>query len=404
MKFTDRFLQSIKPPEKEYCIREGHGFTLRVLSSGLKVFQYVYTFNKRRRRLNLGHYPVISLAEAREKYHVAFSQLANGIDPQAPPPATTRAPLTVADLTGNYKKYLKQHVATSTYDETERTLDKYVLPSWSCLNIKDIRRPDAILLIEPLAATAPGQARGVMKIARAMFNYALEREMVELNPFSRLSKAIPSIKATSTDRTLSNKEIKYIWSVLTSETALGTSETRRALLLLLVTAQRPDEVAGLPGNEIDGKWWTIKAPRIKTRNRRKEDHRVYLTPLARRIIGQDPGYSQHVFFGSSPALPLQRHALSHFVSEGTSGGRPDGKGHLSAEREKYFGLPRWTPNDLRRTVATKLSELGCSDEIIDAILNHAKKGVIGVYNRNKYDKEKREWMLRWSRYLKKIVK
>jgi len=58
-------------------------------------------------------------------------------------------------------------------------------------------------------------------------------------------------------------------------------------------------------------------------------------------------------------------------------------------RQQYLGLPRWTPHDLRRTAATKLSELGCPDEIIDAILNHVKKGVIGVYNRNKYDKEKR---------------
>ena len=45
----------------------------------------------------------------------------------------------------------------------------------------------------------------------------------------------------------------------------------------------------------------------------------------------------------------------------------------------------------------------CPDEIIDAILNHVKKGVIGVYNRNKYDKEKKKWLLKWAKYLEVLV-
>jgi integrase len=80
-----------------------------------------------------------------------------------------------------------------------------------------------------------------------------------------------------------------------------------------------------------------------------------------------------------------------------------GKGDKTAARKPYFGLPRWTPHDLRRTAATKLSELGCSDEIIDAILNHAKHGVIGIYNRNKYDKEKQEWLVNLSDKLLKLI-
>ncbi len=406
MKFTDRYLQSIKPPEKEFCIREGHGFTLRVLPSGLKIFQYVYTLNGKRHRLNLGHYPTVSLAEAREKYHEAYLQVSKGIDPQVPAAAIiqTSAPITVANLIDQYKQFAEQHFAASTSRETARTLDKYVLPNWGPLNILDVRRRDAISLIEPIASTAPGQARGVMKIARAMFNYALEREMVELNPFTRLPAAVPSVKPSSRDRALSSLEIRTVWNILYSENAPGSPETRRALLLILVTGQRPDEVAGMPWDEIEENWWTIKADRIKTRNRRKEDHRVFLSPLALRLIGDNPGYSPYVFIGSSPEVPLSRHAVSHLVSKDTEGGRPTGDGKKSKARPKYFGLTRWTPNDLRRTAATRLSELGCPDEIIDAILNHAKEGVIGIYNRYKYDKEKQEWLTSWAEYLEVLVK
>ncbi len=404
MKFTDRFLQSIKSPEKEYCIREGHGFTLRVLPSGLKVFQYVFTFEGKRHRYNLGHYPVVTLSEAREKYHETFLLVSKGINPMAPVVAVeVEAPRTVPQLIKQYKLFAEQNFAFSTSRETARTLDKYVLSAWKNRNIQDIRRRDAIALIEHLAATSPGQARGVMKIARAMFNYALDREMVELNPFTRLPSAVPSVKSVSSSRVLSDAEIKIVWKILHAKDAPGTPETRKALLLVLVTGQRPGEVAGLTWDEIEETWWTIPAERIKTRNRRKEDHRVFFSTLALSLIGTNPGYSAYVFIGSSPTSPVRRHALSHIVCEETKGGRPTGEGMKSEARLEYFGLPRWTPHDLRRTAATKLSELGCPDEIIDAILNHSKEGVIGIYNRNKYDKEKQEWLTRWADYLEKLV-
>lgn len=413
MKFTDRFLQSIKSPEKEYCIREGHGFTLRVLPSGVKTFQYIYTLNGKRHRMNLGQYPATTLADAREKFRAAAIMVGKGMSPLEQPVVTgPEAALTIQKLVDDYKIFVEQHLAKSTASETERTLDKYVVPVWKERNAQDIRRKDAISLIDPIAATAPGQARGVMKIARAMFNYALDRELVEINPFTRLPAAVPSIKPVSTSRTLSNEEIKLVWDVIHSSTPPGSVETRRALLMILITAQRPGEVAGMAWNEIDEKWWTIPPERIKTRNHRQESHRVFLTPFALSTIGKNPGYSDYVFPG--PAVinpgtlkavfpPLQRKALSHMVCDERAGGRPAGEGKKTEAIAEYFGLPRWTPHDLRRTAATKLSELGCPDEIIDAILNHAKKGVIGIYNRNKYDKEKQEWLTKWSNHLEGLV-
>jgi integrase len=404
VKFTDRFLQSVKTPEKEYCIREGHGFTLRVFPSGVKSFQYIYTLNGKRHRMKLGQYPAVSLAEAREKFHEAALLVGKGKDPveRIAVAVEAKSPLTISRLVDQYKKFAEQHLAPSTSNESSRTLDKYLVPAWGDREVLEIRRRDAIALIDPIAAKTPGQARGVMKIARAMFNFALERELVESNPFTRLPSAVPSIKPVSTSRTLSDCEIRAVWNLLHSAAAPGSSETRRALLLVLATAQRPGEVSGMAWDEIDKKWWTIPAERIKTRNRRQEGHRVYLTPLTLGLIGKNTGSSCHVFPGSLDA-PIQRSALSHMICDKRAGGRPAGNGRKTESMGEYLGLPRWTPHDLRRTAATKLSEIGCPDEIIDVILNHAKQGVIGVYNRNKYDKEKKEWLTKWSLHLKRIV-
>ena len=50
-----------------------------------------------------------------------------------------------------------------------------------------------------------------------------------------------------------------------------------------------------------------------------------------------------------------------------------------------------------------MAEMGTMGEVIDAILNHAKQGVIKVYNQYRYDKEKQTALETWERKLNSIV-
>lgn len=71
--------------------------------------------------------------------------------------------------------------------------------------------------------------------------------------------------------------------------------------------------------------------------------------------------------------------------------------------ENRIGVAPFTPHDLRRTAATRMAEAGEMDEVIDAILNHVKQGVIKLYNLYRYDKEKRSALESWARKLQSIV-
>jgi len=392
MKFTDRYIQALKPREKEYCIRESHGFTIRVLPSGSKTFQFIYTLEGKRRRLNLGSYPATTLSEARDKFRDAANLVSKGTDPQTPPPVAVEPDkYTVKDLIDDYLKHLEKSAAKTYLKTAGLTLKNDVLKQWETRQVVSIRRRDAITLVETVASRARAQAHGVLKHARAMFTYALHRELVDFNPFAGVSAAIPDVTPTSRERILSDDEIKFVWNTLSDKDSAGSQLARTGLLLILITAQRPGEVAGIAKTEVDGEWWTIPKERAKN----NEEHRVFLTPLAKRLL---PKLVCPWHF-PSPDLesPIGRAALSHVLSK-----QPKNK-EGNVIRPQYLGLPRWTPHDLRRTAATKLSELGCPDEIIDAILNHVKKGVIGVYNRNKYDKEKKKWLIKWAKHLEVLV-
>lgn len=62
-------------------------------------------------------------------------------------------------------------------------------------------------------------------------------------------------------------------------------------------------------------------------------------------------------------------------------------------------MPDWNPHDLRRTVRTSLSRLGCPTDIAEAILGHSKKGIEGTYNLHKYENECAEWLQKWADHL-----
>jgi integrase len=386
--FTDKYLagKDCKPKEKQFYVREKHGFAIRVLPSGVITFLHIYTFNGKRYQKKLGNYPKTSLSDARVAYRTSANLVADGLNPKEhPEPEEVTDVMTVKGLTSLYIEHINKHLVSRSAMQQARTLEHDVLPDWGNLPAAEIRRKDAIALIEKIAQRAPGQARNVIKTARAMFTFALDREHVNINPFLRVSRAVPSTSPRKGERVLSDKEIQIAWHNLKG------SEIGRVILLVLVTAQRPGEVAAMEWEEIDGSWWTIPWRKIKTEikphlGRDPQDHRVYLTPLALSLLPTK--IDAYVF----PANGRGR-------GKGAIGGmRPATMSHLITDH-KYLGLPRWTPKDLRRTARTVMSRLGVQERHAEAVLNHIQAGVLGVYDKYRYDREKRAALTKWSKHL-----
>ena len=66
-------------------------------------------------------------------------------------------------------------------------------------------------------------------------------------------------------------------------------------------------------------------------------------------------------------------------------------------------IPHWTPHDLRRTVRTGLSRLGCPSEVAEAVLGHSRKGIEGTYDLHRYEAECKVWLQKWADYLDTLV-
>jgi integrase len=159
--------------------------------------------------------------------------------------------------------------------------------------------------------------------------------------------------------------------------------------LLILTAQRRGEVAGIELKEFDkpAKLWTI--PGVRTKNSR--EHPLPLGPVARRIVRTTPRLSERFMF---PARGNEETTFS-------------GWSKAKKELDKASGVTDWTLHDLRRSTATQLAALGVPPHIVERILNHSSGtfgGVAGVYNRFEYRDEMRAALRKWEKHLFAAIK
>jgi integrase len=291
-------------------------------------------------------------------------------------------------------------------------LDREVIPVWGKRKAEDIKKRDITLLLESIVERdAPSMSNQALKIVRKMFNFAVERDVLPHSPCMGVKALAPE---TARERTLTEEEIKKLWQTI--ETVAMSEEIKRSLKLILVTAQRPGEVIGMHTSEIDGRWWTIPVERSKN----KQGHRVYLTDIAIDLIGPlkvlDDKTGEMKPKGYIFPCPhqnkdksIEAHAQAVAVRRNLAWPLTDAKGKPlygadgKPATENKIGIEQFTPHDLRRTAATFMAQMGFMDEVIDAVLNHKKQGVIKVYNQYRYDKEKQQALETWERKLNSIL-
>jgi len=385
MGLTDLQVRRLAARERMYEEGDGKGLYIRVLPTGQKSWIFRYVFEGSRRRMVLGRYPSTSLAEARGAHGKALADVEHGINPGASAleaKRTRKAAPTFTDLLDEYwDRELKK---SKTAAERRRLVEKDAIPAWGREKVCDIKRRDIVVMLDDVRSRAPVTANRLLGVLVRMFAFAAERGIIEDSPATRIRR----LGETPRDRVLTDGELRLFWNGLDALDVFPT--TKLALRFLLVTGQRPGEVTGLRWDEIEEDWWGLPPERMKE----GRAHRVPLLPLAQEIIEQ-----AKPFANGTP-----------FVF--TSSSKKSSKGHirpgtLSLALQRHLselGInASFTPHDLRRTVRTRLAELGVDDAIAEKVLGHQLQGVLKVYNRHGYDAEKRAALAAWETRLRRIL-
>jgi len=385
MKFTDRYIANLKPRASRYMVREenAHGcgtLAVRISPNGRKAWQYIYRFEGRVRRLTLGRYPAMSLGAARVACGEAMLQRELGVDPGQQTVDMRRAAReapTVKELAAQYLELYARPNKRSA-DRDEELLERNVLPYWGAHKAGSIKRGDVARLLDAIVARgAPIPANRTRSVLSKMFRWALSRDLVEVNPVA----GVPApAQERRRHRVLSDAELAKVLGKLGS--AAMADATRLALRLQLLTGARVGEVAGALWAEIDveAALWTIPAERSKN----KRTHRLPLSPQALAVLESARALDR----GTGAVFPAIR-----------TGNALQACSVASAVRANltHFDVARFTPHDVRRTVATGISEAGASRVVVTKILNHTDASVTAIYDRYEYMKEMRAALDAWGR-------
>jgi integrase len=373
------------------------GFGCRVYPGGRKAFILSYRADGRKRLLTVGTYGVLTLDQART---AARSELAKVEVEGADPVEARRQRADEAATLEPLRTLLDEYTATLTNEGTaadaRQTFTKNIPARIASKPARDVTTMD----VEGILAKV--RERGALAVERNLFRFlhaAFEfgtgnqdrkrRFRIAGNPATDAER--PDGSAPAGHRELSAAEIRDLWQRLD---AAGLSlETATALRLQVLTGQRVQEILSARWSEIDfeRRILDIPAERLKTGEKTKRGHVVPLPDMALELLAALPRVGACVFpRRGDPDSPMQWRSLSQAVDRLTSA--PDST------------LAKFTPRDLRRTVKTRLSEIGVLKEIRDRVQNHALHDVASKhYDRYDFLPDKRAALEGWQWEVRRIL-
>jgi integrase len=393
------------PGRVEYWDAKTPGLCLRISAGGNATWSLRYRprHGGSYQRVTLGAPPAVGLADAREHANRLRLEVARGDDPQRERMARRAALANAFTFDGLAQRYLDEYAKPrkASWRNDESYL-KRPRQAWGARDAASITRRDAIALLDGIKRTAPVSANRTHSVLVTLFNWAVEDQILDATPIAALKKrAVEGSK----DRTLNDAEFRVLWRQL--EAANGMiDDVALALRVLMLTGQRPGEVAGARRSELFDlddparARWEIPAERTKARRAQV----VPLAPMARKLfqtaLAGRRGNGVGVFGSRFESRDtLARHSLSRALQRAIA--RLDRRDRAAAS---LMDKPP-TPHDLRRTVATGLSALGVLREDRMAVLAHVVGDVHGaVYDKYERLKEKRAALLAWERHVVKVLR
>ena len=366
-RLTDAAAHKRKPADKRVEVHDGNGLYFVIQPTGAKSWAYRYRIDGKSRKLTLGTFPALSIAEARQKAAGAAVKVQRGTDPIIEKKRSeARATNTVNTM---LDAFVADHVeGLRSGDQVKRGFNKYVRPRIGAKSIYDLKRGDITTMLDEIKEqNGPVMADRILAYVSKAFHWQQVRDEAFRTPIVR-GMAKTNTSERSRKRILADDEIRDLWKALNALDGCFPKYVKT----LLLTMTRRGEPAGMHTDEIDGDLWTIPAARYKN----GRDHTIPITATVRELIGQPEGL---VFTnGERPFSNFVRNkrALDQEIARiRKAEGRPP--------------MKQWQLHDLRRTGRSLMSRAKVDADHAERCMGHVIGGVRETYDRYEYLEEKK---------------
>lgn len=342
-----RSLSSDGKPDRLIADNKQANLYLRVLVSGRKSWIVRARHAGRWHVETLGEWPKLEVRQARLKAAAVLHKAMH-------PSAIDREKLTVRQAAEAWYAERVEHRYRRP-EQTKLYLDRDLAP----IANKPIARVTRAEIAKLVAAKAPTAGNRLLAIVKQLFRYAATVDWIEADPLSVLTRRNVGTEEKPRERVLTDDEIRRAWAIPAPHGTLYR--------FLLATGQRVGEVLTLgvePDQVVDGTWYI-------TENKSGRPHRLPVTPMMKALLKE--------------GLPRKKRCAAWQMWRGKIGGDS-------------------TVHDIRRTVATRMRELGVTVEVIEALLNHAPPRLVRTYQRPDMIPQIDAALKLWQRKLAAIVR
>lgn len=356
--FTKAAIEAISLPQSGRDVWHDErqpSLTLRISSTGSRVWYLYRRHGGRVERVRIGPYPTTTIDQARQAVIVLMGRAAQGVNPGDARRAARDAP-TLAEAYAAFMDLPTRGRAKRPKSDATRHGYEYLwnahLAEFGSRRINTITRQEVEKLHNRLAKGAPYLANRVLSLLKAIFNASLDSGAITSNPITRLRPYAEQ----SRDRFLQTDEFPRFWAALEAE---ENYKLRAFFKLCLFTGARRSNVLAMRWEDVhlDRGVWEI--PKTKTGRQS--------VPL----IG--------------PALEVLRELRGVYPGPWVFPGRHDG--HLVDPYAAWravlarAGLSGLRVHDLRRSMGSWAAKTGASLSVIGKALGHARVETTAIYAR-----------------------
>lgn len=365
---TSKEIQALRPQERRYQITDQGGLALRVQRSGVKSWVLRVPQNGRVIDITLGHWPEISLMQARALARRKRRELE--LEPSGS--------YTLRDAFKFWCSKKKGRI--SSYRDEKLRLEKYVISKLGSRQLDSITPPVLIKLLEPVETAGKlSTVKRLLMRVREIFDLAVNAGFLQANPLSKITKVFPVPEV----RHMPAPDWKELPIVISQVERLAPPKYKSLFYFSLATLLRPGEVVSVRLEWISKEAITVPAEFMKM----KRTHRVPLTPYLIALIQEAKEIrknkrSPYLFPTTNKNRHISGQALAKWLH-----GKPEFKNRLVAHGLRSIGRGWFADNDV-------------PFEIAEAALAHlVGSQVVRAYQRGDYFAPRQKVMLNWHAYI-----
>lgn len=386
MSLSDTQLRSIvgKPYSGKPELADRDGLSVRITDAGTISWQYRFRYRSSPGRLTLGRYPDIKLAEARKLVPELRNALANDTDPRVywKQRNTRRGMATVRYCCEQFLMKQGSSLKPGTVATYQSCFRVHLFSAFSERLVEDITLGEWIEFFDNKSKVSRVTSGAILKQLKTVLNWSVRRQLI--STVDVLQLRVSDIGSTSTvgSRVLTVIECGKIWRELDKTRATRT--ITNSIKACMMTGARVSELLKSRRDDfdLDSMVWTVPVVNSKTN-----------LPIRRPI---------------SPAFfELIQEQWTLHRSEWTFPAPNDFKkpvgiasvNKLVRELKPRVDIPDWRLHDFRRTISTRLSELGVLPHVTEKMLGHVLGGVMAVYNKHDWLDEQASAYKMWTERL-----